>query len=160
MKKGVFGLALAMAIVLLAGTAMAHRYGGGMMRGYASDDGYGFCNRYADADREEVRSITDKYADQFAALDAKAAAKRAEISKARSNEATTVGQLNKLRAEMFAIKKEYRALAEKVDDELTAKFGDSEEDCCGGMMGGGRHHRGMMSDDRFPRGMMGGWGCR
>lgn len=142
MKKGLLSLVVLLSLVLLAGTAVAHRsggYGGGMMGGYDRDSGYGFCDRYDNADRDEVRAVTDKYADQFEALQKKMDAKRDEMLKARDNDKTTMGQMNTLRDEMFAIKKEYRALAEKVDDELGEKFGD-DDDHHGWMHE--RHHRG------------------
>lgn len=164
MKKSALGTILVVALVLIAGTAMAHRYGGGMMNGYGmmnddADSGYGFCYRYDDVDRKEVRAITGKYADQFDALGQKMDAKRGEIRKARNNDATTLGQLNKLRDEMFSIRKDYRDLRAKVDSELAAKFGEPDNDHYDGRMGpgmmGGRHHRGMMDGDGYY-----GGGCR
>lgn len=154
MKKKALGLTIILVITMLAGTALAYRNGGGMMRGYDAGNGYGFCDRYDNIDREEVTAITDKYADQFDALQAKMEAKRDEMRKARQNDATTMGQMNSLRDEMFGFKKEYRSLASKVDDELSEQFGELDDDDHYGMMGGGRHHRGMM-------GGSGGYGgCR
>lgn len=150
MKKTALGLTLLLTLLLLAGTAMAHRDGGGMMR---SDDGYGFCDRYNDADSDEVKAITDKYKGEFEALRKKMTAKRDEMQKARSNDETTVGQLNKLRDEMRGLKKEQRTLADKIDAELSEKFGDVDDDHYG-MMGGGRH--GMMGDDDHRYGKRGG----
>jgi hypothetical protein len=155
MKKTAFGTILVVALVLLAGTAMANRDGYGMMRGYGmmnddTDNGYGFCDRYPGADPEDVRAITGKYADQFDALEKQLVQKRDEIRKAKSNDGTTVGQMNKLRDEMLTIKRDYRGLRGKVADELSAKFGNAEDEDYAGMMEpgmmGGRHHRGMMGD--------------
>lgn len=163
MKKKTLGLTILLAITLLAGTALAHRNAGGMMGGCDAGDGYGFCDRYDNIDREGVTAITDKYADQFDALQTRMEAKRDEMLKARRNDATTMGQMNSLRDEMFKIKKEYRGLAGKVDDELSEKFGELNDDDHYGMMGGGRHHRGM-KDGQSHRRMMGesgGYGgCR
>ena len=149
MNKKMMSLAVLITLTLLTGTALAHRYGGGMMGGMmggSGDDdyGYGYCDRY-DVDRKEVKAITDKYTGQFEALQQKMDTKREEMRKARANDATTVGQLNALRDEMFSLRKEFRTLREKVDDELEQKFGKLEDDDYG--MHRGRHHRG---------GMMGG----
>jgi len=145
MKKSVLGLMILLTLFLSAGIAMAHRSGGGMMGGSGSDDGYGFCQRYADADPAEVKAITDKHASQFEALRKKMEAKREAMHKARDNDDTTMGQMKVMRAEMHAVKKEYRALADSVDDELAEKFGEIEDDGPRGMMGG-QHHRGGMMD--------------
>ena len=166
MNTRILTLTVLLVTTLLAGTALAHRYGGGMMgggmMGSYGDDDYGYCYRY-DASREDVKAITGKYADQFDALDQKMAAKRDEIRKARSNDATTVGQLNKLRDEMLSIRKDYRDLRTKVDGELTAKFGEPDDSDYG--MHRGRHHRGGMmgsyDDDDNERGRGYGYGgCR
>ncbi len=146
MKKLNLGMMMLVAMLILVGTAMAHRNGGGMMSDSAASDGYGFCDRYADVDPDEVTAITGKYAAQFDALQEKLQAKRDEMHTARSQDTTTVGQLNTLRAEMQEIKQERAALDAKVDTELGAKFGvQATETYCGkrkghhgqaGMMGG------------------------
>ncbi len=145
MKKRTFSLTLMLVLTLLAGIAIAHPRGGNMMNSFSADEGYGFCNRYMDIDREEVTAITDKYADQFDALREKMFAKRSEMRKARRNDATTMGQMNKLREEMLEIRTAYRDLASKVDVELSEKFGEQT---------GGRYV-GMMDGQSRP-GMMGG----
>ncbi len=137
MKKTVLGLVVMVCLILAAGTAMAHRDGNGMMRGYSSDDDCALCSRY-DADPEEVRAITDKYSDKFDALHKKLEDKRDLIHKARKNDATTIGELNLLREEMRALRSEKRALADKVNEELSKEFGPADRRS-NGMMGGGMH---------------------
>lgn len=161
MKKTLWTLVLLLGLVLLAGAAMAHRSGGmmgghGMMNDYDDNDRYGYCDRYDDADSDAVRAIKEKYAGQFEVLRKKMEAKRDEMHKARDNDATTMGEMNKLRDEMHAIKKEHRVLAGKVDDELEEKFGDDDDDeGHHGWMHDRGHRRGGMMRDGYAYG-----GCR
>lgn len=152
MKNALWSLVLLLGLTLMAGPALAHRNGGGMMGGWGMGDDSGFCDRYG-ADREEVRAVTDKYADQFAALRQKMDAKHQELRTARDNDATTMGEMKKLRAEATAIRKEYRDLREKVDSELGEKFGTMDDDH-GYRRHRGEHHRGGMMEGRHH--MMGG----
>jgi hypothetical protein len=154
MKKKALGISILLALFLLAGTAIAHR-SGGLLHGYDADEGYGFCDRYSDVDRDEVKAITAKYADQLDILQEKMDARRDQMHKARDNDATTMGQLNSLRDEMFEIRQEYRALAGKIDDELGEKFGDVDNDRHYGILGDWGHRSGKR------RGGWRGWGgCR
>lgn len=134
MKKIAMTMLLVAALGLIATTAIGHRGGPG---------GCGNCPKHDSAAPE----IQGKYAEGFAALDKKIIAKSEELRAARLNDATTMGEFNKLREEMFQLKKEYWQLEEKVRQELGTDFGG---------YGGGYYCDGPGHGYRGPKGP--GWG--
>lgn len=114
MKKIAMTMFLVAALGLIATTAIGHRGGAG---------GCGNCPKQFSGIDNAAADIQGKYADSYAALDKKMATKREQIRAARLNDATTMGEFNTLREEMFQLKKEYWQLEEKVRQELGSDFG-------------------------------------
>lgn len=144
MKKIMGTILVIAALGLLATTAVGHRWGAD-------------CGRCPDqmsrSDHKAATAIEEKYAAEYAALDKKMAAKRDEIRAARRNDAMTMGEFNKLREQMFELRREYRLLDEKVRQELFTELGETDDGgfyCDGPRRWGGR---GPQGDWRGFRGM-------
>ena len=96
---------------------------GGQHKGYGKMGNCQCRANLTETQQEEVKTIEDKYADQFSEKESAMQAKAEEMKQLMANDQTTVAQLNQVRAEMFLLKQDYRKLRISVNQEITSKLG-------------------------------------
>lgn len=141
-----------------------------MMKGNMQGDGMmdhgkmmgGDVASLTEAQQKEVQVIEAKYADAITALDTAITAKRTTMHTAMANDATTVGEMKKMRQGMITLHRDRQALTQKINTEIAAKIGvdyvasgqhcpmsnGGSGDCMkmGMMMDEGMHHGGEKHD--------------
>jgi len=145
----------AVLVVLLAvGTSgFAFRGGPGMGYGQAT---IGTATLTADQ-QEKIDAIQTKYQPQIKELEQKITAKQDELATARSNDKTTVAQLNALEKECYQLNRQYRSLLDKANDEVVDVAGPNYGNyfACNYMNGNHQHMGAGMYGQHMGSGMYG-----
>lgn len=115
MKRIVLTIVLIAALGLIATTAV----------GYKGGVNCGNCPKQSGMAEPVVAEIQNPYADSYAAIVKKLAAKQEEMRLAWGNDSTTVGEINRLREEMLELKKEYLVLNDRIQRESSDVQGEA-----------------------------------